>query len=164
MQSCVIRAIAAVALVVAPTSLAAAPAHADCGDPGQPTCAGPVPSTDQVLAVLAELTDPGKPAAAKTDIVTPGFTGEESPTIDDHLNRMNAHSFVVTDIQSAPGNFAGATAAATGTHNQNAPPGPIVLANHGGRWQLTHDTAMTVLNAIWSNANRHGNAYVPGAF
>jgi hypothetical protein len=149
MQSCVIRAIAAVALVVAPTSLAAAPAHADCGDPGQPTCAGPVPSTDQVLAVLAELTDPGKPAAAKTDIVTPGFTGEESPTIDDHLNRMNAHgllplSFVVT--------------------NQNAPPGPIVLANHGGRWQLTHDTAMTVLNAIWSNANRHGNAYVPGAF
>jgi hypothetical protein len=148
------RATMAAALTAAP-----APAHAD----------EPVPTTDQVVAIMAELTDPNRPAASKGDIVTPGFSPEEAGTIDDHLNRMNAHgllplNFVVTDIQPAPGNFAGATAAATGSSNQNAPPGPIVLANHGGRWQITHDTAVTALNAIWSNANRHGNAYVPGAF
>lgn len=40
---------------------------------------------------MAELTDPNKPAANKTDIVTPGFTPEEAQTIDDHLHRMDGH-------------------------------------------------------------------------
>ena len=154
----------AAALIASPAT-----AYADCGDPDQPPCTGPVPTVGDVVAVLAELTDPGRPAASKSDVVTPGFSPEEAQTIDDHMNKLNASgllplNFVVTDIQPAPGNFAGATAAATGSFNQNAPPGPIVLANHGGRWQITHDTAMTVLNAIWSNANRHFNAFVPGAF
>ena len=140
----------AAVLVAAPTR-----AHADS-----------VPTTDEVVAVLAGLTDPNISAANKANIVIPGFSPDEAGTIDDHLNRMNAHgllplNFVVTDIQPAPGNFAGATAAATGSFNQNAPPGPIVLANHGGRWQITHDTAMTVLDAIWSNANRHFPGFVP---
>jgi len=61
---------------------AATPAsvHADCGDQGQPPCTGPAPTTDQVVAIMAELTDPDKPAAAKTDIVTPGFTPDEAQT------------------------------------------------------------------------------------
>ena len=67
----------------------------------------------------------------------------------------------MTDIEPAPGNFAGATAAATGSFNQTSSPGPIVLANHGGQWQITHDTAMTALDAIWSNANRHFPGFVP---
>jgi hypothetical protein len=79
-----------------------ATAHADCGDPGQDPCTGPVPTVDQVVAVLNELTDPDIPAVNKTDIVTPGFAPEEAGTIDDHLNRMRGPAlplhFVVTNI------------------------------------------------------------------
>jgi hypothetical protein len=71
------------ALIAAPAT-----AHADCGEDGQPLCAGPVPTVDEVVAVLAKLTDPDIPAANKTDIVTPGFSPDEAGTIDDHLNRM----------------------------------------------------------------------------
>jgi hypothetical protein len=69
------RAAVAAALIAVPaTVVIAAPAYADCGDPGQPPCAGPVPTTDEVVAIMAKLTDPSIPAASKTYIVTPGFT------------------------------------------------------------------------------------------
>jgi hypothetical protein len=46
--------------------------------PPAPAYADPVPTTDEVVAVLAGLTDPGIPAASKTDIVTPGFSPDEA--------------------------------------------------------------------------------------
>lgn len=156
----VARATIAVALIVAPaTVVTAAQAHADCGDPGQPPCTGPVPTTDEVVALMAEVTDPSTPAADKTNIVTPGFTPEEAQTIDDHLNRMNARgllplNFVVTDIQPAPANLAGTTVTVHGTFHQRSAPEPIVLADQGGHWLITHDTAMPALNAFWHNAHR----------
>jgi hypothetical protein len=93
-----IAAAAAVLIAAVPaTVVTAAPAYADdCGDPGQPPCTGPVPTTDQVVAVMAELTDPNKPAADKTDIVTPGFTPDEAQTIDDHLHRMDGRTLPST--------------------------------------------------------------------
>jgi hypothetical protein len=104
-----------IATVTAAAALIAAPAtaHADCGEPGQDPCTGPVPTVDQVVAILAELTDPNIPAANKADIVTPGFTPEEAQKIDDQVNFINGrgylpYNFVVTDIQSAANNFAGA--------------------------------------------------------
>jgi hypothetical protein len=115
--------IAVVFVALLEAAVTAATAHADCGDPDQLPCAGPVPTVDQVVAIMAELTDPNRPAASKTDIVTPGFTEEEAGTIDDHLHRMDAFggllppAFVVTDIESAPAN--------------------------------TADTAMPVLDALW---------------
>jgi hypothetical protein len=118
--------------------------------------ADPVPTVDEVLAALAELTDPNIPAANKTNIVTPGFSPDEAGTIDDHLHRMDAFGgllppdFVVTDIQPAPNNFAGATVATTGGYKHATHPRPIVLVNQGGHWQITHDTAMTELDAIWA--------------
>lgn len=141
--------LAAVATVAA--ALIAAPATA---------CADPVPTTDEVVAVLGELADPGIPAADKTDIVTPGFAPDEAGTIDDHLNRMNAFGgllppdFVVTDIQPAPNNSAGATVAATGGYKHAIHPRPIVLFNQGGHWLIANDTAMTVLDALWDAAER----------
>ena len=84
-----------------------ATAYADCGDPGHDPCTGPVPTVDQVVAILAELSDPDIPAANKTNIVTPGFSPEEAGTIDDHLNRSRRWlplNFVVTNIQPAPSN------------------------------------------------------------
>jgi hypothetical protein len=144
---------------------APATAHADRGDPGQPACTGPVPTVDEVAAIMAELTDPNKPAADKTDIVTPGFTHEEAQTIDDHLHRMDGHplplNFVITDIQPAPNNFAGATLATTGSFHQRSAPGPIVLVEQRGHWLITHDTAMTALDAFWYNANRPFPFVVP---
>src|ERR1700722_19960801 len=141
----------AAALIASPAT-----AYADCGDPDQPPCTGPVPTVDQVVAIMAELTDPNKPAADKTDIITPGFTPEEAGTIDDHLNRMRNSlplPFVVTDIQPAPNDFAGATVAVPiGFHRTS--PGPVVLVEQPGHWFITHDTATTALDAFWSNANR----------
>ena len=136
-----------------------ATAYADCGDPGQDPCAGPVPTVDQVVAIMAELTDPNKPAAHKGDIVTPAFSPDEAGTIDNHLRRMDAVHivplpFVVTDIQPAPDNFAGATLATAGSFHQSGKAKPIVLVNQHGHWFLTHDSAMTEMNAFWYNARR----------
>lgn len=151
----------AAALIAAPvTVVTAPPAYADCGDPGEAPCTGPVPTADEVVAIMDKLTDPGIPAATKTDSVTPGFTPDEAASIDDHLNRMNAVgllplNFAVTNIQPAPNNLAGATVSATGRwYNQYTPPGPIVLVDQGGHWLITHDTAVQVMDAIWYNADR----------
>ena len=149
----------AATLVVAPAALsAAAPALADCGDPGQPACTGPVPTVDQVVAIMADLTDPDIPAANKTDIVAPGFSPDEAGTIDDHLNRMRAPSlplpFIVSDIEPAPNNLAGATLATAGGFHQRTLPSPIVLVSHGGHWSITHDSAMSEMNLFWETAER----------
>jgi len=109
---------------------------------------------------MAELTDPNKPAAGKTDIVTPGFAPDEAATINDHLSRMNARgllplNYIVTDIQPAPANMAGAIITSTGSSFlQRSAPGPIALADQSGHWQITHDTAWTALDNFWYNANR----------
>jgi hypothetical protein len=115
------------AMVAATLIAAPATAHADCGKDGQPACTGPVPTVDQVVAIMAELTDQGKPAASKTDIVTPGFSPDEAQTTNDHLNEMNAKgalplNFVVTDIQPAPNDLARATVATTGSSRQRSAP------------------------------------------
>jgi hypothetical protein len=143
--------------VVAPAS---APAHADCGDPGQDPCTGPVPTVDEVVGIMQQLTDPNIPAANKGNIVTPGFAPDEAATVDDHLHRMDGYTlplnFIVTNIQPAPGNFAGATVATNGRIGLRSwsPPGTIVLANVGGHWELTHRSAMSALDAYWYNTVR----------
>jgi hypothetical protein len=137
-----------VAIAIAATLAAPATAYADDA----------VPTTDEVVAIMAKLTDPGIPAANKSDIVTPGFAPEEGAVIDDHLNRTGAfgylpYDFVITDIEPAPNNFAGATVNTTGGYRHRTH-GPIVLVNQGGRWLITHDTAMTELNLLWNATER----------
>jgi hypothetical protein len=115
------------------------------------------PSVDQVVAIMAELTDPNIPAANKANVVTPGFSPEEAGTIDDHLNQMRDNlplPFVVTDIEPAPNHFAGATLATTGSFHQVTAPKPIVLVEQGGHWLITQDTAIAALDAFWYNENR----------
>ena len=137
------------ALIASPAT-----AYADCGDPGQDPCTGPVPTVDEVIADLAELTNPDIPATNKTNIVSPGFSPDEAGTIDDHLRRMNASGwlplpFDVSNIQPAPNNFAGATVAVP----RSTPAGPIVLVDQGGHWLLTHHSAMSLMDVFWYNAN-----------
>ena len=134
-----------------------ATAYADCGDAGQEPCTGPAPTVDQVMAIVNELINSDIPAANKTDIVTPGFTAEEAQEIDDHLHDMDARRYppmniVISNIQPAPTNFAGATLAARNGF-KTTPPGPIVLIEQNGRWLITHDTAKTALDAFWNNSN-----------
>jgi hypothetical protein len=120
----------------------------------------PVPTVDQVVAILAELTDPNRPAASKTDVVTPGLSPDEAGTVDDHLHRMDAFggllppNFVVTDIQPAPGDFAGATVATSGGYKHATHARSIVLINQGGHWLITNDTAMPVLDALWDASQK----------
>jgi hypothetical protein len=153
-------AVTAVMIIAALGVLTPAPAHADCGNPGQTPCTGPVPSTDQIVAVMAELTDPDIPAANKTNIVTPGFSPDEAGTIDDHLNRMRHRSlplnFVVSDIQPAANSSAGATLATVGgSVYQRTNPRPIVLVDQGGHWLINHDSAVAELDVFWRAASRH---------
>jgi hypothetical protein len=150
---------AAAAMILAASLASPATAHADCGDPDQPACNGPVPTVDQVVGIMQQLTDPNIPASNKGNIVSPGFSPDEAGTIDDHLNRMNAFGvlplpFVVTDIQSAPNNLAGATLETNGGFHQGTHARPIVLVDQGGHWLITHDTAMTELDVFWRVANR----------
>jgi hypothetical protein len=149
----------ALAPLVAALIACPATAHADCGDPGQDPCTGPVPTVDQVVAVMAELTDPDVPAVNKTNIVTPGFSPDEAQKLDDRLNRMRGPAlpehFVVTDIQPAPNNFAGATVASVGNPRQSTYPRPIVLVEQGGHWLITHDTAMAKLEVLYQAAVRY---------
>jgi hypothetical protein len=143
----------AAALIAIPAT-----AYADCGDPGQDPCTGPVPTVDQVVAVLSGMTDPDVPAANKTNIVTPGFDPDEAGTIDNHLTRMRNFGgilplpFHVTDIEPAPNNLAGATVEITGSFRQRTWPHPIVLVDQGGHWLITHDTAMAEMGVIWTAA------------
>lgn len=117
---------------------------------------------EQIVTVLNRITDPSIACQDKTDVVDPGFSPSECPTIDDHLNRFSAHGyipfpFIVTDIQSAPNDFAGATLSVS---RPWSPPGPIVLVKQGDQWKITHDTVMTALNALWYNAT--GRESAPG--
>lgn len=161
-------AVGVLAALAATPVVTAAPAPSDCGDPDQLACTGTVPTTEQVLAVLAELTDPSKPAADKADVVTPGFAPDEAGTIDDHLNRMNGPqfalvppNFVVTNIRPSPNNAAGATVATTGGYRRATNARPIVLVNQGGHWSITHDTAMDELDALWNAAERRNGGCAP---
>jgi hypothetical protein len=158
-SSSAVAAVARVLSVAPALILIAGPAYADCGEPGQPPCTGSVPTGGDVDALLAQLFDPARPAVSKANIVTPGFSPEEAGPIDDHLNQMNARgllplTIVVTDIQPAPANQAGATITSTGSYYQRSAPGPIVLVDLGGHWLITHDTAKTALDNFWYNANR----------
>jgi hypothetical protein len=154
----------ALAPLVATLIACPATAHADCGDPGQDPCTGPEPTVDQVVAIMAELTDPDVPAVNKTNIVTPGFSPDEAQKLDDRLNRMRGPAlpehFVVTDIQPAPNNFAGATVASVGNPRQSTYPRPIVLVEQGGHWLITHDTALAKLEPLYQAAVRYEPGYV----
>jgi hypothetical protein len=153
------KTIAAAILITASLAVPAT-AYADCGDPAQDPCTGPVPTVDEVVAVLARLTDPNIPAIEKNDVVTPGFSTEDAATIDTHLQRLSAAgivplTFVVTDIQPAPDDSAGATMTTTGAFRQSSIPGPIALHRQDGRWLLIHQSAASVINVIWHNGTRY---------
>jgi hypothetical protein len=164
------RTLSGIAITVFTAALIVAPAtaYADCGDPGQDPCTGPVPTVEQVDAVMTKLFDPTRPATSKTDVVSPGFTPDEAGTIDDHLNRINTagllpFNFVITNIQPAPNNLAGATVGTPGSFYRYNPPGPIVLVDQGGHWTITHQSAMSVLDVYWYNAYNRAFKGVPRA-
>src|SRR3984957_4922928 len=102
-------AVAAVLLAVA-SLVPPAVAHADCGDPGQDPCTGAVPTVDQVVGLLSELTGSDRPAASKGDVVTPALDPQQAKRLDFYLNANSAKGnlpmgFTATDIQPAPANF-----------------------------------------------------------
>jgi hypothetical protein len=161
----------AAALIAAPaTIVTAAPAYADCGDPDQPPCTGPVPTVDQVLAIMAELTDPNIPAANKGDIVTPAFTDEQAGKFDNMLNGMSGGGMIprhvlplnlgVTDIQPAPNNLAGATVTNPPVwRQQHSGSGPVVLAYQDGHWMITRHTAYARVYQFFADCMKAGGPH-----
>jgi hypothetical protein len=151
-------------MILAASLAAPATAHADCDDPGQDPCTGPVPTVDEVVGIVQQLTAPNVPAVNKGNIVTPAFSPDEAGTIDDHLHRMDGRTlptnFVVTNIQPAPDNFTGATVETVGIPRQHSSPHPVVLVHQAGHWLITHDSAVEEVDVIWRTAHRY--IYVPG--
>lgn len=150
------------AMLIAASLTVPATALADCGDPGQDPCTGPVPPVEQVVALLSKLMDPNTPNQDKHDVVTPDFSPESIGFLDKYLDgELNARGdfpwdFTVTDIQPAPNNFAGATVA---THANGHPswtrPWPIVLVNQNGRWLLTRKAAISLVSEVWNHYDIH---------
>ncbi len=157
------RAVIAAALVAAPVAVVtAAPGYADCGDPGQPPCTGPVPTPDEVAAILNRVLDPNLDMQDKSTVVTPGLSPEDENQIDAALGRLTLRNylpldFVITNIQPAPNNYAGATVAASNLWR--LPPTPVVLNRQGNQWKITDDTLTPLMYAIW-HAARHVNAFL----
>jgi hypothetical protein len=153
------------ALLLAASLVVPASAHADCGDPGQDPCTGPVPTVDEIVAVMQQLTDPNIPAVNKGNIITPPFTPEQAATLDHQLQVIEGPAlplpFVVTDIQPAANHFAGATVETRGNMYQHTWPAPIVLIEQDGHWKITHDSAMPELQHFWLNGTRRP-AFVGG--
>jgi hypothetical protein len=116
-----------------------------------------VPTVDQVTALIAELTDAGIPSADKRDAITPPFTDEQARKTDYWLNVFRGwgtlpFNFIVSDIQPAPNNMAGATVANGGTFHTRADRAPIVLTVEGGRWKVTHDSALDRINMLFKDS------------
>jgi hypothetical protein len=154
---------AAILLAVA-SMIPPAIAHADCGDPDQPACTGPVPTPDQVAAIMNELTDPDIPAANKTDIVTPAFTDGQARGFDMMMNDLRSwggvipRDFIVTDIQPAPNNLAGATVSHGQTWGVHAGSAPVVLQYQDGHWMITSHTAYSSVYNGLVRKQWHGHA------
>ena len=161
--------IAAAALLIAASLAAPATAHAACGDPDQPPCSGPVPTVDQVMALMGELTDPNRPFADKNDAVTPAFTDEQAAKLDRELDYVRSNgvlpiNFIVTDIEPAPNNFAGATVAnntAGVVVGIRAGAAPIVLVEQGEHWVVTRDTAISRVHRLFVDAIPRVHGFVP---
>lgn len=155
----VMQSVAGVVLILG--GLAGTPGvRADPAPPVSPDA--PVPTAEQIVADLNRITDPTVRWQDKADVVEPGFAPDEGSRIDTELNRLNTQgfipfAFIVTDIKSAPNDYAGATVAIP--QRPRTPPCPIVLVRQGDRWQITHDTAMAMLTAIWNNASSYEFPY-----
>jgi hypothetical protein len=133
-----------------------ATAHADCGDPGQDPCTGPVPTVDEVTAIVNEVADPNIPAANKNDVVTPPFNDDQAQHYDDLMGMLRSDgslpaSFTVTDIQPAANNFAGATVSNPPTWHQKGGTTPVVLVLQNGRWMITHQTMLNAMKELIRN-------------
>jgi hypothetical protein len=139
--------LAVAALLLAASLAVPAKAHAVCGQDGQPACSGPVPTVDEVTAIVNEVADPNIPAANKNDVVTPPFDDDQAQKFDNLLNIMRSEGilpigFTVADIQPAPNNTAGATVSNLPTWRERAGTAPVVLVLQNGRWMITHETAL----------------------
>jgi hypothetical protein len=149
--------ILAAALIASPAT-----AYADCGQDGQPACTGPVPTVDEVTAMMGELADPNIPATGKNDIVSPPFNDDQAQKFDTMMGLLRLESIVpvnwtVTDIESAPNNTAGATVSNPAAWHERAGTGPIVLVLQNGRWMLSHQTAVNrVANLARNQTHVHG--------
>jgi hypothetical protein len=136
-------------------------AYADCGQDGQPACTGPVPTPDQVAAIMNELTDPNIPPANKSDIVTPPFDDNQAQRLDKMFGAVQfwggvvPRDYNVTDIQPAPNNFAGATVSHGPTWGEHGGGEAVVLQLQNGHWMITRDTAWGAIAELVRDKHSH---------
>jgi hypothetical protein len=153
----------AAALLIAASLATPATAQADCGQDGQPACTGPVPTPDQVAAIMNELTDPNIPPANKGDIVTPPFDDDQARKVDVIFSHVQSwggvipRDYTVTDIQPAPNNMAGATVSHGATWGVHPGGLPVVLQLQNGRWMLTEKSAYNSLVELFNDKKRGGS-------
>lgn len=162
----------AVGTAILAATLAYAPgAHADPEPPG----GAPAPTAEQVAAILNQLTDPEAPDTVKAKLVEGGLSPDEMSQNDQGLAKLVRHhalpfAFNVTDVQPTINNLAGVTAALTGPRQPVPVIQPLVLVDHDGTWQLTHDSydptfvnmVRHVIRRVGPHPNTGGNVAVFG--
>jgi hypothetical protein len=146
----------AAAMLAAALIASPATAHADCGDPGQDPCTGPVPTVDEVTAIVNEVANPDIPAANKNDVVTPPFSDDQAQHYDELMGMLRSDgslpaSFTVSDIQPAPNDFAGATVSNPPTWHQKGGATTVVLVLQNWRWMMTHTTVLNTMKELIRN-------------
>ena len=155
-QASIATAVLAAALLGSPAT-----AHADCGQDGQPACTGPVPTPDQVAAIMNELTDPNIPPANKSDIVTPPFDDDQAQRIDKMFGYVQfwggvvPRDYNVTNIQPAPNNMAGATVSHGPTWGEHGGGEAVVLQLQNAHWMITRDTAWGAIAELVRDKHSH---------
>ncbi|MBS9534652.1 hypothetical protein KIH27_13750 [Mycobacterium sp. M1] len=123
---------------------------------------GAVPTPDQVGDILNRVLDPNVDSADKSAVITPSLSPEDETQIAAAQRRLIFWNrlpldFVVTDIQPAPIDYAGATVAAANLWE--LPPTPIVLNRQGGQWKVTDDTLTPLMYAIWHAARDRNRGF-----
>lgn len=121
-----------------------------------------VPTPDQVADILNRVLDPNLDLQDKSTVVTPGLSPDDENQIDAALGRLTLRNrlpldFLITDIQPAPNDYAGAAVAASNLSGLS--PTPVVLTRQGDQWKITEDALMPLIQAIWHAAR---SRFVPG--
>lgn len=114
-----------------------------------------LPTPDQLTTVLNSLADPNVPFVNKSGLVEGGISSGQA-LMGDHEMKKAAKkgelplTFNVSNIQPAAANGASAAVAISGPKLQPPVTENLTFVNQGS-WMLSHDSAMTLVEAV-SNA------------
>jgi hypothetical protein len=117
--------------------------------------ADPLPTPQQLATLCAQATDPNVSYTGKQNLVQGGINPEDGHAADHDLHKAAKdgkfpQQFNVTNIAPAGPNQAQADVAITGPKLAGPVGKHLLFADVNGNWELTHDSALALLQAATS--------------